>query len=365
MIRPPAILAALLALAASPGAARADCPALTVVVDNDLPGSGYSEVKPENWASHDVNACRGTYRYLTSYQGDGTRKGKAVWRPAVARQGWWAVRASFRATINRSDDADYFIYGDDGRVAHRSVNQKTTADCTHEDLGEVWCVPGGSCRLELDGDDGKSDCADAATFTLLRCDGAAEPGRCDAIAARAGYEVCAQTATTCAGTFSDGSGCAAYCAAAGMACTARFGGEPGCQKEASSVLGCADQNAHLSDWCECEGPPLAPPDAGAPALDAALTEPPDAEAAGLADAGDAAEPPDAQAVADDAQLPAPVDAAVHTDGAQPQADAGPPEWVAAGCGCAAAEGAGTGGALVGLVALALARGRRGFSGRSV
>jgi len=54
--------------------------------------------------------------------------------------------------------------------------------------------------------------------------------------------------------FADGAGCTAYCAAAGMVCARRYGGEPGCQKEPQNVLTCGANNGHQSDWCECEFP---------------------------------------------------------------------------------------------------------------
>ena len=70
------------------------------------------------------------------------------------------------------------------------------------------------------------------------------------------WEVCESSANHCAGVFNDGAGCTAYCAAAGMVCSGRFGGEPGCQKEPQNPLSCGDENNHQSDWCECaaQGP---------------------------------------------------------------------------------------------------------------
>jgi hypothetical protein len=50
--------------------------------------------------------------------------------------------------------------------------------------------------------------------------------------------------------YTNGAGCIAYCAAAGLVCVARFGGEPNCQKEAT-VIPCNENNTHMSDWCEC------------------------------------------------------------------------------------------------------------------
>ncbi len=83
-------------------------------------------------------------------------------------------------------------------------------------------------------------------------DAAPQPIDCSAIDADPDYELCESDATSCAGVFTDGSGCINFCAAAGLVCSARYGGEPGCQKEPANVLNCFDSNGHASDWCECE-----------------------------------------------------------------------------------------------------------------
>ncbi|MBK6461117.1 MAG: hypothetical protein IPF92_08935 [Myxococcales bacterium] len=57
--RPP--LALMLALMLASREARAARPIeLTVSVNDDLPGSGYSEITPENRASRYVDSCRST-----------------------------------------------------------------------------------------------------------------------------------------------------------------------------------------------------------------------------------------------------------------------------------------------------------------
>lgn len=239
--------------------ARAACPLGEVLeVDNDVANSGYSEEKPDNWVSHNVDACKGTYRYLSQYTGDGTRKGKAIWQPKITVAGVYEVSTGYRASVNRTNDADYILHDDLGGTQKKSVNQQEGNGCTKQIIGSAYCAVGGACRLVLNGDDGKSDAADVTTFTLVACDApeAGPPSVCAGIVA-SGYELCEETATTCAGTFNDTSGCVAFCAAAGMECTARFGGEPGCSKEPANVLGCADDNGHGSDWCECAFPPNA------------------------------------------------------------------------------------------------------------
>jgi hypothetical protein len=69
--------------------------------------------------------------------------------------------------------------------------------------------------------------------------------------ANGAWEVCVKEDHLCAGVYTDGAGCQAYCTAAGLVCVARYGGEPGCQKEPEYAIDCDEQNTHKSDWCEC------------------------------------------------------------------------------------------------------------------
>ncbi len=73
---------------------------------------------------------------------------------------------------------------------------------------------------------------------------------CSAIAANPAWELC-ETGPTCQGVYTDGAGCDAFCAAAGLTCQARYGGEPGCMIERENVLDCSADNDHQSDWCVC------------------------------------------------------------------------------------------------------------------
>jgi hypothetical protein len=252
MSRALAITTLLLATSLPRAAAAAPCDGVVVTVDNDDPGSGYGEEQPENFQSHDVDACAGTYRYLSQYVGDGSTDGKAIWTPNITVDGTYRVTTSFRASANRTDDADYTLVGDDGSE-HTVVVDQRGDGCVHVELGEIWCVVGGSCRLVLDGtDDAKSDAADETSFELVDCE-PPPPSPCDPIAA-AGFEVCASAPMHCEGVFSQGEGCVALCAAAGMDCVARYGGEPGCSQEATRIP-CDEVNDHQSDYCVCEGGP--------------------------------------------------------------------------------------------------------------
>ena len=78
-----------------------------------------------------------------------------------------------------------------------------------------------------------------------------EPVDCSGIVANVSYELCESSADHCAGVFTHGEGCLSYCAAAGLICTARFGGDEGCSKEPENPWDCNVDNGHMSDWCEC------------------------------------------------------------------------------------------------------------------
>jgi len=271
------VVLALAICMALPAVAAAQCPKITIQVDNDIKGSGYSEEKPKNWITHSVGACYKNYRYLSHTVGDGTRKGKAIWTPKITVTGWYEVTTSYRATGNRTTDADYVLYDDNGGKKKVVINQKTSGDCTKKMVGTIYCKVGGKCRLVLDGtDDGQSDAADLTSFKLTKCTGTPPKNPCSGISAKSAWEVCNWTATTCAGTYNDSAGCNKYCAAAGMVCVKRFGGEPGCSKEPQNVIACGASNGHKSDWCECAFPPKK--DAGVPPKKDAYVPPPKKDA---------------------------------------------------------------------------------------
>ncbi|MBI5542430.1 MAG: hypothetical protein HY901_00965 [Deltaproteobacteria bacterium] len=94
---------------------------------------------------------------------------------------------------------------------------------------------------------------------------------CSGISSHSGFELCVHTDEVCAGVFTNGAGCTAFCAAAGLSCVARYGGDTGCQKEAQNIFPCADDNGHLSDWCECGSGVVVPPD---PTCSSSASNPP-------------------------------------------------------------------------------------------
>lgn len=108
-------------------------------------------------------------------------------------------------------------------------------------------------------------CPDGESCQAGQC--VAPAVNCAPIAAASNFELCESSSSHCAGLFLDGSGCAAFCGAAGLTCTARFGGEEGCIKEPDYPIDCSEVNTHLSDWCECGVPasnPTCQPNPGAP-----------------------------------------------------------------------------------------------------
>ena len=68
------------------------------------------------------------------------------------------------------------------------------------------------------------------------------------------WEVCEQTQNQCSGVFTDGAGCQAFCAAAGLVCKARYNGSRGCGLDGRRPIPCLAQNGHRSDWCVCGRP---------------------------------------------------------------------------------------------------------------
>ncbi len=117
-----------------------------------------------------------TYFYLSHRNNTVRRVGTARWTPRLPSAGRYRVETHVRYTANRSDDADHFVRDRFGRELTTSINQAAQADGPSGwlPLFEVDCNVGG-CAVELRGDDGKSDEANAIRWTLLRCDAGAAP----------------------------------------------------------------------------------------------------------------------------------------------------------------------------------------------
>ena len=182
-----ALVAVFLAVSASAAPARAqvppvDCPVgITVQIDNGDPG--YSETG-DDWATWGSagQAIGPDYRYLSKTVGGADKTGTATWEPALPHAGMYEVSATFRATYNRSSDANYFVHAADGSVVETVVDQQDGAEGeddahgpVYADLGTHYFEPGSGYVL-LDGtDDNESDAADAVVWKLVSCSAEVEP----------------------------------------------------------------------------------------------------------------------------------------------------------------------------------------------
>lgn len=123
------------------------------------------------------------------------------------------------------------------------------------------CVPSSCVELGHacgDWDDGCGQTLSCGTCDVDQVCNAGQcedaPVDCSGIATHPTFELCDSDPDFCAGVFTGGEGCTAFCAAAGLVCSMRTGGEPGCQQEPQVVLSCSENNGHQSDWCECRAP---------------------------------------------------------------------------------------------------------------
>lgn len=155
-----------------------------VIVD-DQDGSPGFTTTGDNWSTWSMPSGYGfdggdtSYHYLTSYEGDGDRKGTATWSPDLPRAGTYQVSAWYRLTSNRSDDADHYVYDASGASHHVSVDQTGDGASGWVELAEVSCNAGrGGCTVVLDGDDGQSDEANAMRFLYVG-GGTVEASPCD------------------------------------------------------------------------------------------------------------------------------------------------------------------------------------------
>ncbi|MCC6216745.1 MAG: hypothetical protein IT376_17935 [Polyangiaceae bacterium] len=83
--------------------------------------------------------------------------------------------------------------------------------------------------------------------------GSPQPVDCSGISS-AGHQLCASSATTCAAVFTDGAGCDAVCAVAGLSCTSALENVEG-QCAADTTRPPVPCSAgHQSDYCVCGGP---------------------------------------------------------------------------------------------------------------
>lgn len=150
------------------------------------------------------------------------------------------------------------LRGDTGSGDATTLDGSAARDGAADACVPVTCAAlGRACGDGDDGCDNTLDCGGCATGETCSA-GTCVAMDCSGITGHAGYELCEETPGFCAGVFTDGSGCDAFCAEAGMRCRNAYGGEPGCLKE-TTALGCG-ATGHASDWCECEGGTVTPAD---------------------------------------------------------------------------------------------------------
>jgi hypothetical protein len=117
---------------------------------NKTTASGTYTETSKNWEYRASlgQATGADYRYLSQYIGDKTRKGTAKWTPKLTRKGTYRVTATFRATGNRTKDADYYVYDASGVKSHFQVDQtkglsgEASFGPVYEDLGTHYLEPG-------------------------------------------------------------------------------------------------------------------------------------------------------------------------------------------------------------------------------
>ncbi len=82
------------------------------------------------------------------------------------------------------------------------------------------------------------------------------PVDCSPIAQHEGWALCESGDDFCAAVFSDGAGCAAVCAAVGLACAETWEDAEGscAANKGVAALSCSAPSGHQSDYCRCAGP---------------------------------------------------------------------------------------------------------------
>ena len=174
------LLVSFVLVAGAPAAQGCDL-GLKLTIDNGDPG--YAETG-DDWATwgNQGQSVGSDYRYLSKTVGGADRRGTATWTPAITQAGMYKVEAVFRATVNRSSDANYLVHPTNGSPVETVVDQrdgaKSESDAhgpVYADLGTHWFEPGAG-KVVLDGtDDDQSDEADAVVFTLVDCGTNAAP----------------------------------------------------------------------------------------------------------------------------------------------------------------------------------------------
>jgi len=131
------------------------------------------------WNSRAWPTClNGEYRFLT-VELDRQRRGIAFWSVRIPQNGWYKLETSYRASENRTNDADYAVYvnrttaeaeNKAAPVHAISINQTQTygSSTPWVDLGTYCLEKDDISMIVLDGrDDSQSDSADASRWTFV------------------------------------------------------------------------------------------------------------------------------------------------------------------------------------------------------
>lgn len=135
----------------------------------DFGDAGYSETGVV-WRTYiNDQSHNGSYRYLSAWEQGLKRVGTATWTTTIPYDGLYRVAVSYRQTENRSPDANYFATNSSGGLDEFVINQRGPLAYIWHTLGEYYYSAGEVVKVHLDGtDDDYSDCADAASWTLIK-----------------------------------------------------------------------------------------------------------------------------------------------------------------------------------------------------
>lgn len=113
-----------------------------IIVDNDVPSSGYSETG--SWSTGSIAGYGGTYRVATA---SATETATAVFVPAVTQSGLYWVSVRCIAGANRATDAAFTIIHS-GDTSFVKVNQEIHSD-TWVYLGQFYFTAGSTNKIIL------------------------------------------------------------------------------------------------------------------------------------------------------------------------------------------------------------------------